>query len=571
LVHQHASNTLEVVEAFSATVSSYAEATNSIWPNVLVPDFPGRARRLVKLSKAGSMFIAPIVNKNDRDSWFTFSNSRMPEMYQEAIEFEHLNTTAAALVNASVPFIWEGNAYGNGTIESDGPGPTLPNWQTDPITQVGIPITNYNLLADPRLNASFQSTYSTKLPTLDFARIAVGDVTTDDWYYIMGSQLVQPIFETMADIDGTGKQENKVVAIMLLLLDWRSYFENLLPIHVEGITLVLSSTCSDDEFTYLLNGKEAAPIGLGDLHDPAYDSYGIIAPFFQFDTGTRPTTDSVCITELQISLYPTKAFEESFYTNSATFYVLGVVFIFAFTTLIFSIYDISVRRRQDMVMARVIRQDKIVANMFPSAIRDRLYGNHSTGNKNSPDGLMLDDFGENREIFGSAALAELYPSVTVIFADIAGFTAWSSAREPSQVFALLEHIYNAFDKLAYLHSIFKVETVGDCYVAVCGLPEPREDHAVQVAKFARDCLHRMSALTSKLEVSLGPDTGDLKLRTGIHSGQVTGKKRTKRHELLHYQPRRSAKTNQEQSFLSRTLLTYSRCTPWRTFQVSTFW
>ena len=50
--------------------------------------------------------------------------------------------------------------------------------------------------------------------------------------------------------------------------------------------------------------------------------------------------------------------------------------------------------------------------------------------------------------------------------DIVGFTAWSSTREPSHCFQLLEHIYLAFDKLAYRHGVFKVEVVGDCYVAV---------------------------------------------------------------------------------------------------------
>jgi class 3 adenylate cyclase len=109
----------------------------------------------------------------------------------------------------------------------------------------------------------------------------------------------------------------------------------------------------------------------------------------------------------------------------------------------------------------------------------------------------------------------------VIFADIAGFTAWSSTREPSQVFSLLESIYSAFDKIAYHHGVFKVETVGDCYVAVVGLPDYREDHTLVAAKFARDSLHKMSELTKKLEVTLGPDTTDLELRVGLHTGQVT--------------------------------------------------
>jgi class 3 adenylate cyclase len=90
-----------------------------------------------------------------------------------------------------------------------------------------------------------------------------------------------------------------------------------------------------------------------------------------------------------------------------------------------------------------------------------------------------------------------------------------------RVFTLLETIYSAFDKIAYRHSVFKIETVGDCYVAVAGLPEERQDHALVVARFARDCLHKMRDLTSKLEVTLGPDTAELELRVGLHSGQVT--------------------------------------------------
>lgn len=48
-----------------------------------------------------------------------------------------------------------------------------------------------------------------------------------------------------------------------------------------------------------------------------------------------------------------------------------------------------------------------------------------------------------------------------MFADISGFTAWSSMREATQVFVLLESIFQAFDSLASEHGVFKVETVGD--------------------------------------------------------------------------------------------------------------
>ena len=51
----------------------------------------------------------------------------------------------------------------------------------------------------------------------------------------------------------------------------------------------------------------------------------------------------------------------------------------------------------------------------------------------------------------------------MLFADLVGFTAWSSEREPTQVFQLLETLYHAFDTIARKRRVFKVETIGDCY------------------------------------------------------------------------------------------------------------
>jgi len=108
-----------------------------------------------------------------------------------------------------------------------------------------------------------------------------------------------------------------------------------------------------------------------------------------------------------------------------------------------------------------------------------------------------------------------------MFADIAGFTAWSSEREPAQVFKLLESMYQAFDEIANRLGVFKVETIGDCYVAVTGLPEPNKHHAKIMARFADEILHTAEEMTERLEAVLGPGTSDLGLRIGLHSGPVT--------------------------------------------------
>ena len=65
--------------------------------------------------------------------------------------------------------------------------------------------------------------------------------------------------------------------------------------------------------------------------------------------------------------------------------------------------------------------------------------------------------------------------------------------------------------------IFKVETVGDCYVAVAGLPTARIDHAIVMAKFAAAIRSKMDVLARELETTLGPDTVNLGLRIGLNS------------------------------------------------------
>lgn len=66
--------------------------------------------------------------------------------------------------------------------------------------------------------------------------------------------------------------------------------------------------------------------------------------------------------------------------------------------------------------------------------------------------------------------------------------------------------------------IFKISAS----VAASGIPRAQLDHAVIIARFAWDCLNKMALIGQSLEVTFGPDTGNLQLRIGIHSGPVTG-------------------------------------------------
>jgi class 3 adenylate cyclase len=107
-----------------------------------------------------------------------------------------------------------------------------------------------------------------------------------------------------------------------------------------------------------------------------------------------------------------------------------------------------------------------------------------------------------------------------MFADIVGFNAWSSEREPHQIFELLETLYRKFDEIAHQMGIVKVESNGDSYIAVAGLLETKSNHAITMAQFAFECKLTMSTVIEEMEVILGPGTADLGIRFGLHSGPV---------------------------------------------------
>ena len=110
-------------------------------------------------------------------------------------------------------------------------------------------------------------------------------------------------------------------------------------------------------------------------------------------------------------------------------------------------------------------------------------------------------------------IAESFGEVTVMFADIVGFTELSSRISATAVVKVLNDIFSAFDHLADRHGLEKIKTIGDAYMVVGGLPTPRVDHAEAVANMAIDMLHEIRLLS--LEHS-----EPFSIRIGISTGPV---------------------------------------------------
>jgi class 3 adenylate cyclase len=114
---------------------------------------------------------------------------------------------------------------------------------------------------------------------------------------------------------------------------------------------------------------------------------------------------------------------------------------------------------------------------------------------------------------GEAVIADGFAEVTVLFADLVDFTGRSQETSPERVVRLLDDLFSAFDRLAERHGLEKIKTIGDAYMVVGGLPEPRPDHAEAVADMALD-------LREEVARHRDPGGRPLALRIGIDSGPV---------------------------------------------------
>jgi adenylate cyclase len=114
---------------------------------------------------------------------------------------------------------------------------------------------------------------------------------------------------------------------------------------------------------------------------------------------------------------------------------------------------------------------------------------------------------------GETIIADRYEAVSILFADIVGFTPAAAAMSPASLVVSLNRVFTEFDNLALRLGVEKIKTIGDAYMAAAGLPEPRLDHVEAIVAFGTGILDLLRSM-------FGPDEPVMRVRIGIHTGSV---------------------------------------------------
>lgn len=162
--------------------------------------------------------------------------------------------------------------------------------------------------------------------------------------------------------------------------------------------------------------------------------------------------------------------------------------------------DITERKlAQEALHAEQQKSEELLLNILPKVIADQLK--------------------EDR----SEHLAEQFDHVTILFADIVGFTSLSAELSPRELVNILNEIFSTFDQLLENHGLEKIKTIGDAYMVVGGLPLPLENHPQSIANMALEMMEAIANFKNNIlftQINQKYQFPELKMRIGINTGSV---------------------------------------------------
>ena len=223
---------------------------------------------------------------------------------------------------------------------------------------------------------------------------------------------------------------------------------------------------------------------------------GVISYIFLFPsrklTGKILFSGGLCLLYIALNLYtgyfpPVITVDPIILTIFENYNGVILIFLIGYMSYYYSKSSSRVEKALDKELGR---SDALLLNILPEQIARRLSKSE-----------------------GRVTIADRYSSVTVLFADIAGFTPFSAKNPPEKIVEILNEIFSMFDILCERHGLEKIKTIGDSYMLAGGLPVECVDHTERVAEMALDMIDTMEKLRTENDIPLY-------IRIGMSEGPV---------------------------------------------------
>jgi hypothetical protein len=413
----------------SMGVSFSAFASGWAWPYVTILNFQPQASNFFEQqSSSNSLQLSVLVTEAQRPQWQNYSVVMSPTWIKESNEYLGLDPMPEI-----TPYIY--NVFPeNGTMyESPGLGNRSDYYA--PVSMVAfsnvvsVDLVNYDTLDDSSF-LSVDDFLANAAKTVQTPLVVTPPDEPDDpnesfdGSDILKSSWPQSTIAT-ALFDSFDQEERKRVATLSTQVLWDSFFQD---IFVDGemdgpISMALEDTCGKS-YMYEIEGSNVVYKGSANMP---------VLPSGQ--PKTKSTYSGIPLTKcsLVVHLAASNQLAEASTSNKPVTYTLATLGVFFVMAIFFCVYDRLTGKSYVEAMGEVERSKSIVASLFPSHVRDRVLNDKSVRSEQATssggydlDGDMDDFLQKSRHGFLSKPIADLHPSVTVLFADVANFTvsAW---------------------------------------------------------------------------------------------------------------------------------------------------
>nr|XP_028687253.1 adenylate cyclase type 3 isoform X3 [Macaca mulatta] len=164
---------------------------------------------------------------------------------------------------------------------------------------------------------------------------------------------------------------------------------------------------------------------------------------------------------------------------------------------------VAQQQQEELKGMQLLREENLMLSILPKHVADEMLKD-----------MKKDESQKDQQQFNTMYMYR-HENVSILFADIVGFTQLSSACSAQELVKLLNELFARFDKLAAKYHQLRIKILGDCYYCICGLPDYREDHAVCSILMGLAMVEAISYVREKTKTGVD-------MRVGVHTGTVLG-------------------------------------------------